>query len=149
MHLGMTIMAWRDAIGSFGCKDLVGLGLAIGPPLFRETGLEESTTAATAKVIGFIGCHVNEIFFTHNFLDNVSHIFGNGITQSFSHQLTGILKGELDFSVFVPVRRWIEFTFPDPLCIELNNTFNFKVVRDVEFFQSYQDCKEFVPSLRV
>jgi len=37
VHLGMTIMAWGDAVRSFGCKDLVGLGLAISPSLLLET----------------------------------------------------------------------------------------------------------------
>jgi hypothetical protein len=63
--------------------------------------------------------------------------------------LTGILNRELDLAFLVPVRGGFQFALFDPLGIKLNNTFNFKVVRDVEFFQSCQDCKEFVPSLGV
>jgi hypothetical protein len=65
--------------------------------LFLETGLEKSTASATAKIIGFIGCHVNEVFFTHNFFYNISHFFGNRIAQCLSDQLAGILESELDF----------------------------------------------------
>ena len=97
MHLGMTIMAWCDAVSRFGVKDLVGFGLSISPSLLLETGLEESTTAATAKIIRFIGCHVNEILFSHNFLDNISHFLSNRIAQCLSDQLAGILESELDF----------------------------------------------------
>jgi hypothetical protein len=35
------------------------------------------------------------------------------------------------------------------LGIILNDAFDFEVVRNVEFFQSGPDCKEFVPSLGV
>ena len=37
----------------------------------------------------------------------------------------------------------------DPLGIELDNAFNLKIMRDVEFLQSYQDCEQFVTSLGV
>ena len=103
MNLGMAVVARRNTIGCLGGQDLVGLGLAIGPPLFLETRLEESATAATAKIIGFVGCHVYEIFFAHNFLDNISHFFGNRVTQRFSDQLTGILERKLDLTFLVPV----------------------------------------------
>ena len=149
MHLGMTIMAWCDAVLSLGCKNLIGLGLAVSPPLLLETGLEKTASAATAKIIGFIRCHVNKIFFTNNCFNNISQVFCHRVAKCFSHQLTGILNRELDFPILVPVRRGFEFTFSDPLSIELNNTFYFKIIRDIEFFQSCQDCEEFVPSLGV
>ena len=60
-----------------------------------------------------------------------------------------ILDSELDLTFLVPVRGGFELAFSDPLGVKLNYAFNFKIVRDVEFFQSCQDCKEFVPSLGV
>ncbi len=141
MHLGMTIMAGCDAVCGFGCKDLVGFGLPVSPPLLLKTGLEVSPPAATAEVIGSVGCHINEIFLTHNRFNNISQIFGNRVAKRFSDQLTGILDRELDLSFFVPVRRWLEFAVPDPFCIKLNDTFDFKVVRDIEFLQSCPDCE--------
>jgi len=149
MDLGMAVVARRDAIGCLGGQNLVGLGLAVSPSLLGESGLKESAAAAAAKVIGLIGGHVHKVFFPDNRPDHISHVFGNRITKGLSDQLTGILKRELDLTFLVPVRGRFKFTFSDPLGIELNNTFNLKVVGDVEFFQSCQDCKEFVPSLGV
>ncbi len=72
MHLSMTIMAGGDAIRCFGCQDLVGLGLPIGPSLLLETGLEETTATTAAKVVGFVGGHVDEIFLAHNCFNDIS-----------------------------------------------------------------------------
>jgi len=149
MDLGMAVMARRDAIGCLGGQNLIGLGLAVGSSLLLKTRLEIPTTTATAEVVGPIGGHVHKVFFTHNRLNHISHILGNRIAKGFSNQLTGILEGELNLTFLIPVRRGFEFALSDPFCIQLNNTFDFKVVRDVEFFQSYQDCKEFVTSLGV
>ena len=106
VHLGMTIMAWGDTVRSFGCKDLVGLGLAISPSLLLETGLKISATAATTKIIGSVGSHVNKIFFTHDCFNNISQVFGNRITKGFSDQLARVLNSKFNFSVLVPVGRW-------------------------------------------
>ncbi len=145
----MAVMAGRDAIGRLGCQNLIGLGLAVGPSLLLETRLEKPAAAAAAEVIGPVGGHINKVFFTHNRFNHVSHIFGNRIAKGFSNQLTGILEGKLNLSFLIPVRGGFQFTLSDPFGIQLNDGFNFKVVRDVEFFQSYQDCKEFVTSLGV
>ncbi len=149
MNLGMAIVARRDAIGCLGGQDLVGLGLAVCPSLLGESGLKVSATPAAAEVIGSIRCHINEVFFTDNGLDHISHVIGNRITKGLSDQLAWILECKLDLAFLVPVGRGFQLAFSDPLGIKLNNTFNLKVVGDVEFFQSYQDCKEFVPSLGV
>lgn len=141
MHLGMTVMTGSDAVVSLGSQNLVGFGLTICPSLFLESGLEITPAAAAAEIIGSIGCHVNEIFFTHNRFDNISQFFGNRITERFSDQLAGILNGKFDLSLFVPLRRGFEFSLPDPLGIQLNNTFDFKVMRNLEFLQSGPDCE--------
>ncbi len=103
MNLSMAVMAGCDAIRCLGCQNLVGFSLAVGPSLFRVTGLEETATATAAEVIGFIRGHVDEIFFTHNRLNHISHVFGNRISQGLSDQLAGILKRKLDLTFFVPV----------------------------------------------
>ena len=149
MNLGVAVMAGRDTIGCLGGQDLVGFGLAVSPPLLLETGLQVTAAAAAAEVVGSIWCHVDEVFFTHDFLDHISHVFGHRITQGFPDQLAGILKRELNLAFLVPLRGRIEFAFSDPFGVELNDGFDFKVVRDLEFLQSCQDCEEFVPSLGV
>ena len=69
--------------------------------------------------------------------------------MAFSNQLAGILNGEGNFQVLVPVGADRQFSFPDPFRVILNDTGNFEIVFNVEFFQSGPDCKEFVPSLGV
>jgi hypothetical protein len=51
--------------------------------------------------------------------------------------------------ILVPVGIDFEFSLPDPLGIILNDAFDFKLMLDVEFFQSGPDCKKFVPSLGI
>jgi hypothetical protein len=141
MDLGMTIVTWGNAIVCLGGQDLVCLGLPISPSFFGESGLEKTASAAAAKIVGLVGGHVDEVFFTHHGLDNVPEIIGNGISQCFSHQLAWILDSEFDLSVLVPVTAGFELSFLDPLCVELDDAQDFKFMLDVEFFQSCQDCE--------
>ena len=103
MHLGVAVVAGCDAIGCLGGQDLVGLGLAVGPPLLLKTGLQIPAATAAAEVVGTVRGHVHKIFFTHHRFDDIPQIFGNRITQGLSDQLTGILDRELDLALFVPV----------------------------------------------
>lgn len=141
MHLGMAIVAGGDAIVCLCCQDLVCLCLAIGSSRLGEARLEKTTAAAAAEVVGFVGGHVNEVLFPHHGLDHKSQVIGNGISQCFSYQLTWILDSEFNFSVLVPVTTGFEFSFFDPFCVELNNAQDFKLVLNLEFFQSCQDCE--------
>ena len=59
------------------------------------------------------------------------------------------MYGELDLAFLVPVGIDFKFALLDPLRIQLDDTLDFKVVLDLEFFQSDPDCKEFVPSLGI
>jgi hypothetical protein len=104
MDLGMAVVARRNAIRCLGGQDLVGLGLPICPSLLCESRLKKSAAAAAAKVIGFIGGHVNKIFFPNHCPDHISQIFGNRITKGLSDQLARILDSELNLTFLVPVR---------------------------------------------
>jgi hypothetical protein len=103
MDLGMAVMAGCDAIGCLGGQDLIGFGLTVGPSLFLETGLEITAAAAAAEVVGLIGGHIDEVLFTHNLFDHVSHVFGNRISQGLSDQLAGILECKFNLTLFVPL----------------------------------------------
>ena len=103
MHLCMAVVARGNAVGGFSRQDLVGLGLAVSSPLFLETGLQVPAAAAAAEVVGFVGGHIDEVFFAHNRLDHISEVIGNRVTKGFSDQLAGILNRELDLTVFIPV----------------------------------------------
>ncbi len=142
-------MAGGDAIRGAGGQDLVRLDLAVLPAFFGIPGLEETAAPAAAVVVGLVGSHVDEVFLTDHALDNKAKIVGNGITKRFSYELTGILYRELYFQIFVPVGIDLELSFFYPLGVQLDDALDFKIVGNVEFFESGPDCKEFVPSLGV
>jgi hypothetical protein len=83
--------------------------------------------------------HVDKVFFTHHGFDHEAKVFGNRIAVAFANDLTRVLNREFDLQVFVPVGTDLQFAFADPFGIVFINTFDFKVVRDVEFFQSGPD----------
>jgi len=53
--------------------------------------------------------------------------------------LTGILHGELDLEVLVPVGVDLQLAFADPLGIVFIDIFYFKIMFEVEFCQSGPD----------
>jgi hypothetical protein len=139
VDLGVAVVAAGDAVGCAGGLDLLVLDLAVGQALFLEPGLQESAAAAAAVVVGAVGLHVDEIFFTHHGFDHKPQVFGNGIAVAFAYDLAGVLNREFDFQVLVPVGVDLELAFADPLGIVFINIFDFKVVFQVEFFQSGPD----------
>lgn len=149
MNLGMAVVAGSNAVLRPGCHDLLEFQPAVSTPGFGESGLQEPTTATAAVIVGAVGEHVNKILFTHNGFDNKPQILSHRITKTFANQLAGVLNCKLDFQVLVPVGIDFQFSFPYPLGIALNNASDFKIVRNIEFFQSGPDCKEFMPSLGI
>ena len=149
MDLGVAVVAGGDGVICFGGQDLVGLELAVGPALIRETGLQEAAAAAAAEVIGAVGVHVDKVLLTDHCLDHEAQVFGDRVAEGFAHQLAGILNGELDLALLVPRGTGLQLALADPLGIVLNDAFNFEVVVELEFIQSEPDCEEFVPSLRI
>jgi len=139
MNLGMTIMATGDAVIRAGFLDLFVLQPAEFQSLFFHAGLEKTAAAAAAIVVGPVGDHIDKIFFADDRLDHVSQIFGNRISKSLAHDLTGILDGKFNFEVLVPIGIDLELSFPDPFSVVLIDVLNDKVMLDVEFFQSCQD----------
>lgn len=145
----MAVVTRGDAIGCPGCLDLLQFGFPIVMAGFRKPGLQETATAATAVIVGAVGVHIDNVFFSNDGFQYKSEVFRNRISKALSHQLARILNSELNLQVFVPIRAYLQFPFPDPLRVVLNDTFNFKIIRDVEFLQSDPDCEQFVPSLRI
>jgi len=139
MNLGMAIMAAGDTIVRAGFLYLFVLQPAELETLFFHAGLEETAAAAAAIIVGPVGDHVDKIFFADHRFDHVSQVFGNGIAKRLAHDLTGVLDGEFNLEVLVPVGIDLEPSFPDPFSIVFIYVFNDKVVLDVEFFQSCQD----------
>jgi hypothetical protein len=139
MNLGMAIMAAGNTVIRTGRFYLLVLQPAELQPLFFHTRLEKSTAAAATVIVGPVGDHINKIFFSDHRFDYVSQVFGNGIAKRLAHDLTGVLDGEFNLEVLVPVGIDLEPSFPDPFGIVFIYVFNDKVVLDVELFQSCQD----------
>jgi hypothetical protein len=139
MDLSMAVVAACDAVIRARGFDLLILDLAVGQSLFLEPGLQESAAATAAVIVGAVGLHVDEVFFTHHGFDYKPQVFGNGVAKAFADDLAGILNRELDFQILVPVGIDLELAFPDPFGIVFVNVFDFKLVFQVEFFQSGPD----------
>ncbi len=139
VNLRVAVVAAGDAVIRAGFLDLLILELAVLQAFLLESGLEETAAAAATVVVGLVGLHVDEVFFTHDGLDHESEIIGNGIAEAFPDDLTGILNRELDLPVLVPVGVDLQLAFADPLCVVLINVLYFKVVLEVELFQSGPD----------
>ena len=139
MNLGVAVVASGNAIIGLGGLDLIILDLSEFQTIFLETRLQKSTAAATAVVVGSVGLHVDEVFLADNRLDNKTEIFRYGVAVAFAHDLAGVLNGELNAEVLVPVGVDLEFAFADPFGIVLIDIFYFKIVLEVEFVQSGPD----------
>ena len=53
--------------------------------------------------------------------------------------LTRILNRKFDLQILVPIRIDLELALPDPLGVVFVNVLDFKLMWNVEFFQSCQD----------
>jgi hypothetical protein len=139
VNLGMAVMAGGNAVIRLGRLNLAVLDLAVLEALFLEPGLQESTAAPAAEIVGAVGLHIDEIFLADHRLDHKTKILGNRIAVTLADDLAGILNREFDFQVLVPVGVDLEFAFTNPFGIVFVDAFNFKVVLEVEFFQSGPD----------
>ena len=99
----MAVVAWCQTVIRPGFHNLVKLTFAVISPGFGKSGLQESTATPTTVIVGPIGVHINKIFFTHNRLHNIPHVFSNWITETFPYQLAWILYRKLYFQILVPV----------------------------------------------
>jgi len=139
MNLGVAVMAARNTVVRPGSLDLIVFQFTVLQALFFVTGLEETTPAAAAVIVRPVGNHVNEVLCPHDRLDHETQIIGNGVPVTLAYNLARILNRKLDLQLLVPVGVDLEFAFPDPFCVVFVNVLDFKVVVDVEFFQSCQD----------
>lgn len=145
----MAIVAWCNTILGVGPHYLVIFEFSILPPGFGQAGLQKAAAAAAAVVVGSVRGHVDEIFFAHDGFYHKTKILGDGVSQCFADDLTGILYCKFYLKILIPVRTDFKFALSDPFGVIFNDALCLELVWDVEFFQSDLDCKEFVPSLRV
>ena len=103
-NLPMAIMTGGDYIGGPGGCDLVELGLAMGPPLIREPGLEGAAAAAAAKIIISTGYGIDEVFLTHHSFNHKPKVIHDFIGPAFPSDITGILDRKFCPYLLVPIR---------------------------------------------
>lgn len=117
MNLGMAVMAAGNTIISPGGNDLVEFHLAVSTAFFRISRLQESPAAAAAVIIGFVRGHFDDVFLTDYRFDNKSQIVGDGIAKAFPDYLTGVLDGECNLKILIPVGTHLKSPFTNPFCI--------------------------------
>ncbi len=139
MDLGMTVVAAGNAVIRTCGFYLIIFDFAVGEAFFFEPGLQKTAAPAAAKVVGAVGLHVHKVFFTHHGFDHKAQVVGNGVSIAFAHDLAGILNREFDAQILVPVGIDLELAFTNPFGIVFIQIFYFKIMFQVEFFQSGPD----------
>ena len=139
MNLGVAVVAAGDAVIRAGGFNLFVLEFTVLETLFFKAGLEKSAATAAAEIVRAVGLHVDEILFADHGFDHEAQIFGNRIAVAFPDDLAGVLDREFDLQILVPVRTDLQFAFTDPLGVVFVDILDFKVVLEVEFFQSGPD----------
>jgi hypothetical protein len=139
VDLRVAVVAGRHAIGGARGLDLLVLEPAVTQPGFLVAGLQEPTPTAAAIVIGTVGHHIDEVLLPHHGFDNEAQILGNGIAVALAYDLAGVLDGELDAQILVPIGIDLQLALPDPTGIIFVNILDLEAVGNVEFFQSCQD----------
>lgn len=139
VHLGMTVVAAGYTVIGPGGHDLVELDPAVLAAFLGVSRLQESPAAAAAVIVRFVRRHFNDVFFADHRFDDKPEIIGNCIAIALPDDLAGVLDGEGDAQFLIPVGIDLQASFPDPFGIVLIDGSYFKVVLDVELFQSGPD----------
>jgi hypothetical protein len=139
VHLGMTVVAAGYTVIGTGGHDLVEFDLAVLAAFLGVSRLQESPAAAAAVIVRFVRRHFNNVLLADHRFDDKPEIIGNRVAITFTDDLAGILDGEGDAEFLIPVGIDLQASFPDPFGIVLIDGSNFKVVLDVELFQSGPD----------
>ena len=139
VDLGVAVVASGDAVVGAGGLDLLVLQTAVFQTLLLESALEKTAAPAAAEVVGAVGSHVDEVLFAHDGFDHETQILGDGVAVAFAHDLTGVLNGEFELQVLVPVAGDLESALSDPLGVVFVDVLDLEVVVEVEFLQSGPD----------
>jgi hypothetical protein len=139
MHLSMAVVAAGDTVIGPGGDDLIELDLAVSPPFFGETGLQEAAAAAAAVIVRLVRRHLDDVFLADHRFDDKAEVIGHRVAETLTDDLAGVLDGEGDAEIAVPVGVDLQASFTDPFCIVLIDGSYFEVVLDVKLFQSGPD----------
>jgi len=121
MNLSMTVMAAGNTVIGACFDYLVELEFTVGSAFLSIPGLEEAAAAAATVIIGFVRRHFDDILCSDNLLHDIAQVISNGIAISLAYDLTGILNGKLDFTLFIPVRINLQAPLADPFGVILIN----------------------------
>jgi len=101
--------------------------------------LEETSAAAATIIVRFVRLHVDKIFLAHDGLHNIPKIIGYWIAVALANDLAGVLDGEFDSKLLVPVGVNFQFSFPNPFCVIFIDVLDLEVMLEIEFCQSGPD----------
>jgi len=149
VNLSMTVVTSGNYVCGPCILYLGILDFAVSKTFILVSGLEETATAATTEVVGTVGIHVDEVFLADGRFYDKSKIFCCFVTKCLSDDLARILNSKFDFEIFVPIGVGFKLTFTYPFGVHVIDMLDITIVFNVELFQSCQDCKCDVPSLRV
>lgn len=121
MHLGMAVMTAGNAVIGPGLDDLVELDLAVGSPLLGIARLQEAAATTAAIVVRFVRRHLDDVLFTNHRFDDEAEIIGNRIAKALADDLAGILDGESDAEIFIPVGIDLQPPLTNPFGVILVN----------------------------
>jgi hypothetical protein len=139
MDLGVAVVASRNAVISPGSLDLLVFQPSVLTAFIRISGLEKTTPAAAAIIVGPVGGHVDEVLLAHHGFHHIPQVFGIRVAITFPDDLAGILDRELDFPTLVPLAGRLEFALANPFGVIMINLYNLKGMGNVEFLQSGPD----------
>lgn len=103
MNLGMAVMAAGNTVVGPGGNNLVKFQFAVGPAFFRISCLEKSAATTATIIVRFVRGHFDDVFLADHRFDNIAQIIGNRVAKTLAHNLAGILDGEFNLQIFVPV----------------------------------------------
>lgn len=103
VDLGMTVVTACNAVICPCSLNLCIFNFSIFKALVFKTGLQKTTAAAAAIVIGSIRLHIYKVFFPYNGFDDKSQILCNRVSIAFSDNLARILNCKFNFKIFIPI----------------------------------------------
>jgi hypothetical protein len=90
--------------------------------------------------------HIDEVLFAHHLLDHIPEVVGHWVAQALAHQLAGVLHGEFDAQLLVPVGVDRQLALANPAGVEADDALDLEVMLDVELLQSGPDRVKLVAS---
>ena len=97
VDLCVAVMARRNTVISLCSHYLLKFAFAVIASGFGKSRLKESSSSATAVVVGLVGSHLYKIFLAHNCFNNIAKVVCHRVAQTLANQLAWVLNRKLYF----------------------------------------------------